>query len=335
VSDTFGRFRVILTSLIMLLVGLALSMVAQNVATLIIARALIGFGNGILTTTAALAMGEAHPEKDRRRAAVITSAAITVSFGVGPVVGGVLAQINIYPLIVPYVFIFVLAVFALFLVVRSRDRLQGPEGVRVPLSISPRIAIASKGKRGAFLCGCAGGFFAFTVGCMFASLVPSLIVNMHLIITGPIVVALAFLVMSIASTLVQVLRLGLAPFMGLALGMGAFGLSVLALMLSMSIHNIWLLGLSMVMFGIGQGLGFMHAAMIASLYADEEKRTANMSTFFLSAYIGATVPVIGVGILADHIGLESAIYTFGTIAVTGLIALTMHLVQRHLRSRVR
>jgi MFS family permease len=170
---------------------------------------------------------------------------------------------------------------------------------------------------------------------MFASLVPSLIVNMHLIITGPIVVALAFLVMSIASTLVQVLRLGLAPFMGLALGMGAFGLSVLALMLSMSIHNIWLLGLSMVMFGIGQGLGFMHAAMIASLYADEEKRTANMSTFFLSAYIGATVPVIGVGILADHIGLESAIYTFGTIAVTGLIALTMHLVQRHLRSRVR
>ncbi len=324
VSDTFGRFRVIVASVLMLMLGLVLSMVAQSVATLMLARAIIGFGNGILATTAALAMGEAHPQQDRRKAAVVTSSAITVSFGAGPVLGGVIAQWNVYPLVLPYIFIFILAILTLFLIIVSRGQLQGPCGARVPLSIVPKMALPAVANRPPFLLGCAGGFFTFGVGCLFASLVPSVLPELQLPWQGPIVVGVAFIFVAIASVLVQTTQTRYPPFKGLMFGMGAFGLSVVFLALGMYTHSAAVLVIAMICFGIGQGFGFMYASMIASLHADEHRRAANMSTFFLSAYTGATLPIIGVGLLADHVGLSTAIYTFCFITAAVLSCLSAY-----------
>ncbi len=329
VSDTFGRFKVIVASVLMLMLGLGLSMVAQGVGTLILARAIIGFGNGILATTAALAMGEAHPQQDRRKAAVVTSSAITVSFGAGPVIGGVIAQWNVYPLVLPYVFILAFAVLTLLLIIASRHQLQGPAGARAPLSIVPKMALPVVGNRPPFLLGCAGGFFTFGVGCLFASLVPSVLPELNLPWQGPIVVGVAFIFMAIASTLVQTTQTQLPPFKGLMFGMGAFGLSVVFLAAGMYTHSVAILIVAMICFGIGQGFGFMYASMIASLHADEHRRAANMSTFFLSAYTGATVPIIGVGILADHVGLSTAIYTFCFITTVVLGCLSAYSAWMH------
>jgi MFS family permease len=334
VSDTFGRFKVIVASVLMLMLGLGLSMVAQGVATLILARAIIGFGNGILATTAALAMGEAHPQQDRRKAAVVTSSAITVSFGAGPVIGGVIAQWNVYPLVLPYVFILALAVLTLFLIIVSRHQLQGPAGTRAALSIVPKMALPVVGNRLPFLLGCAGGFFTFGVGGLFASLVPSVLPELNLPWQGPIVVGVAFIFMAVASTLVQTTQTQLPPFKGLMFGMGAFGLSVVFLAAGMYTHSITVLIIAMICFGIGQGFGFMYASMIASLYANEHRRAANMSTFFLSAYTGATVPTIGVGVLADYVGLSTAIYAFCFITTAVLSCLSAYSAWMHRHHRI-
>ena len=70
----------------------------------------------------------------------------------------------------------------------------------------------------------------------------------------------------------------------------------------------------MILAGVGQGLCFMAATMIAAQSADEHRRSANMATFFAIAYIGGTVPVIVVGQLADRWGMTTAILVFCALA---------------------
>src|SRR3546814_3965059 len=48
----------------------------SGVGVLIVARFIIGFGNGLLTTASAVALAEAHPQRDRHVASVITSMGI-------------------------------------------------------------------------------------------------------------------------------------------------------------------------------------------------------------------------------------------------------------------
>ncbi|MBC2770116.1 MFS transporter [Pusillimonas minor] len=332
VSDTFGRFPVVVTALVTLIVGLVMSMLAPGVPMLLAARVLIGIGNGMLMTTAALAMGESHPDRDKRKAAVVNSTAVTVSFGLGPVLGGVIGQFNVYPLVLPYVFVLVLAVLTLFVVLRSRHQLAGPVGARAPLSVLPKVALPGAGRRVPFLQGCIGGFFTFAVGCMFASLVPSLLPALELDWQGPLVVGVAFLFMSVASLAVQMTQTRHAPFVGQALGMFAFALSVLALIAGMISHNVWVLIFSMVTFGVGQGFGFMYSAMIVGQYADEHRRSANISTFFLFTYTGASVPVVALGLLADRIGLASAIFSYSAITAVLLALLTVSALVLHQRA---
>lgn len=330
VSDTFGRFPVVLTALLALIAGLLISAFAQSVAVLLSARVLVGIGNGMLMTTAALAMAESHPDRDKRKAAVVNSTAVTVSFGLGPVIGGVIGQLNFYPLVTPYLFMLSLALLTLWLLVAFRHQLGVSVAPRAALSVMPKIAFPLPGKRLPFLQGCLGGFFTFAVGCMFASLVPSLLPEMQLPWQGPMVVGVAFIFMVVASLAVQTTQTGHSPFFGQACGMLAFALSVLALIVGMYTHSVLVLLFSMVMFGVGQGFGFMYSAMIAGLYADEHRRSANISTFFLFTYSGASAPVVALGLLADHIGLASAIYGYSvvTVVLLALLVTTALLLRR-------
>jgi len=322
ISDTIGRFRVVLTSLCLLMAGLIISALAPNVAVLALARFMIGFGNGLLTTAGAAALAESHPERDRHVAAVVTSAAISIAFGLGPVLGGALAQAGWFPLVLPYVAVLIGAAFNLVLLVRHRAMLQGPFGRRVPLSIRPQMALPTPAKRPSFLLACAAGFATFAVGSFFASLVPSAL-RQVLPWAGPLVVGGAFLLMAIASTFIQFVQRGIAPFKGLALGMLGFAVAVGLLALGLALHDVLVLALGMVFVGVGQGYGFMSAAVIAGLNADEHRRTANMSTYFLSSYMGATAPVIGVGLLADKIGLSLAVDVYAAAISALLVVLAL------------
>jgi len=321
-SDTVGRFPVIAASLLSLMTGLALSAFAWGVTPLIVARAIIGFGNGLLTTAAAMALIESHPRHDRRVAGIAASIPISVGFGFGPVAGGALAQIGVAPLSLPYLFVFLLAMACLAMAWRHRAALQGPLGIRARLSVRPQMALPSRRTRAPFMLASAGAFSNFTVGCLFASLVPSLMQKL-LPWQGPLVVGMVFLPMALACVGVQLLHRNVAPFRGLMYGMLSLVGSVASLCLGLLVHNVAALVASVIFTGMGQGYTFMSSVVIAGANVDEHRRAANMSTYFFAAYIGATVPVIAVGLLADRIGLQPAVFVFSAVVACVLVLLAL------------
>lgn len=320
-SDTLGRFRIVTISLSLLMLGLFLSAISNGITLLIIARFIIGFGNGLLTTTSIVALAEAHPKRDRHVASVTTSMAISIAFGLGPVIGGALAQIGFAPLVLPYAVAFVAAFFNLLLVLRYRTMLLGPLA-RAPLSISPQLALPSVSRRPTFYLACGSGFATFAVGSLFASMVPSLL-RVALPWKGPLVVGLAFLLMASACVTIQLIQRNVHPFKGMVLGMLGFVLAVTLLVVGLATHSVVVLALGMLSVGVGQGYAFMSSAVIAGISADERRRTANMSTYFLAAYMGATAPIIAVGLLADRIGLEPAIYVYSALIACLMLVLAV------------
>lgn len=319
ISDTFGRLSVITGALTLVLTGLGLSAIAQSVGPLIIARSIIGFGNGLLTTAAALALVESHPEHDKRAAATVSSTAITVGFGLGPVIAGTIAQFGVAPLALPYVF-FLIAIFCcLSLAWYCRKQLQGPVGSRPPLSIRPQMALPTAVRRPVFLLACAGAFINFTCGSLFFSQVPSML-RQVLPWSGPAALGAVFSLMAIACIIVQVFWRQIEPFKGLTLGMVNLLGSLVCLVFGLVTVNLPIILLAMLLLGFGQGFTFMSSAVIAGMNSDDDRRAANMSTYFFSAYVGATVPVIALGLLADHMGLLGALYVF-TVVVTIFLTL--------------
>ena len=327
-SDSIGRYRAIVLALLLIAAGLLLSALAGGVATLVVARAGIGLANGLLTTTAAMALTEAHPLQDRRSAAVTTSAAITAGFGIGPILGGGLAQVGSDPLAFPYFVLFAATLGLLALVIRTRSQLQGPGLPRTGLSISPQMALPAKPRRSAFILASLSGLATSAVVCLFASLIPPLLQKL-LPWKGPMVIGATFLLLAGASAATQITQRALPPFQGLGLGMLALLLSLVSLALGLLLENVAGLALSMVLAGVGQGFGIMDSTMIAARSSDEHRRAANVSTYFFISYVGATLPIIAVGLLADRLGLAPAVLVFCVVTGGALLALAWGAFRHH------
>lgn len=319
-SDTLSRYTVVCTSLMLMTLGLLLSGVASSINALLFARGIIGLANGLLTTAGAFALVDTHPRNDRRIASVTTSASIAVGVGLGPLLSGLLAQTGIAPLRLPYFVVAALALGNLWLTWRSRHTFAPRTGARARLSITPKLALPGKATRGPFLLASAAAFTQFAAGSLLASLVPSFLYNL-LPWKGPAVPGIAFLILSAASAITQLSQRNIAPMKGLVLGLLTLAGFLVALCIGIWADSVWAFLAAMILAGSGQGLCFMASTLIAGQNSDESRRSANMATYFSIAYIGASVPVIAVGRLADHWGLAPAVMIFSALAVLALTAL--------------
>ena len=319
-SDAFGFFRVIIGTQALVAVGLLVSAFADGVGMLIWGRVLVGVANGVLTTAGAMALIDAHPARDRKIATLTTSLAITVGFGAGTVVSGLIAQTGMAPLTLPYLVVLLLILANMALLLRSRDSLQGPRGKRAPVSIQPRMALPAGMKRLVFLMAGAAGFSTFAIGSLFSSLVPSLLKEI-LPWKGPMVVGIAFGLLVTVSVFAQFSLRNMSPFKGLALGMAAFAGALAVLVAGTMLKSIVAVGFSVILTGVGQGLGFMNSSMIAGRNVDDKRPAASMATYFFLTYIGSTIPIIALGLLADYIGLAAAIMVYCGVMVVVLLAL--------------
>jgi MFS family permease len=319
-SDTLSRYTVVCISLVLMTSGLLLSGVASGINALLFARGVIGLANGLLTTAGAFALVDTHPENDRRVASVATSASIAVGVGLGPLLSGLVAQTGIAPLRLPYFIVAVLALCNLWLTWRSRHTFAPRAGGRARLSITPKLALPGKETRIPFLLASTAAFTQFAAGSLLASLVPSFLYNL-LPWKGPAVPGIAFLILSAASAITQLSQRNIAARKGLIIGLLTLAGCLVALCIGIRTGSAWAFLIAMIMAGSGQGLCFMASTLIAGQNSDESRRSANMATYFSIAYIGASIPVLAVGRLADHWGLAPAVIIFSAGAALALTAL--------------
>lgn len=301
-SDAVGRRPVLLAGLGCSAASAACFLCATGLGWLYAGRLLSGLSAGLFTGAATAYVMELAPSGGAARATFVATAANMGGLGCGPLIAGVLAQYAPWPLYLPF------AVHLVLVAGSAAVLLRLPETVRErqPLSsVRPQRPALPAQVRAVFAPAAIASFVGFALFGVFTSVSPaflsqSLGVDNHAV--SGLIVALAFFASTAGQLMVgrvgvrRSLPLGCAGlFAGLALLAGALRWDLLALVV-----------LSAVVGGAGQGLAFRGALATVAGASPADRRAAVISTLFVVAYAGISVPVIGVGVLAGLLGLEGA-----------------------------
>lgn len=321
ISNSLGYVKTMQIGLVFIVCGLIFSIYAQNAIWLSVGRFIIGIASGLITTSALVGLIQTVPDQHKHIAPQLSSIITAIGFGLGPLVGGVIAQFSAAPLVTPYIPIVigsVLSLFSLFLLKTEVFKRQAfsfaPKLLRPHVQYHPQFWIIS-----------ITAFCVFASFSLFASLSPSFLKDI-LPWHGPLISGAAISCILFISALVQFFTRTLSPIKSLNYGIVVSLFSLITLILCMSFKLSFLFFVSDILFGIGHGLALLGTFAIIHNMTTLHNRAAVMSTYLFIAYLGTIVPILAVGYLADHFGLNFAVISFcSIIAMMFVILLFRHL----------
>jgi MFS family permease len=289
-SDQVGRRPMLAVAIGLSILSAVTFILAPGVGWLFAGRVLSGLSAGLMTGTATAALTETARHGSGRRASLVSTTANMGGLGLGPLLAGLLAQYAPGPTVLPFVVqLGMVAVAGLGLLVV-------PETVTERSALSLRfhgLGIPQAGKAEFIAAGIAG-FAAFSLLGLFSSIVPTLLSGVLHDTSHATAGAVVFLAFAVAAcTQLAGSRLPTRPVMLAGLGVFLAALALIVAALSAASMAIFLAGT--VISGVAVGAVFMGSLATANRLAPAENRGQVISTFFVFAYIGLTVPVIAVG----------------------------------------
>jgi MFS family permease len=329
ISDWIGRRRTLLAAVFLTLVAVLSFLLWRSTAGLIFARVLNGLSIGVITATATAYLSELHahgrPAAAARRPEIVATAANLGGIGLGPLVSGILAQWVADPLTVPYL------VFAGLLVVAFGALLLVPETKWVPLELPryrPQRVSVPAAARGRYFAAASGGLIAFAAFGLFTSLAPTFLAQTLGHTSRALAGAAVFAVFATAAILQSLV--GTRPARSLLLT----GAVVMLLGLALVTGAVWLSQPSLALFLLGGavaggGAGLVVKATLSTVVelALPENRAEALAGFFLAAYIGLSVPVIGVGVATSFVTARAALLGFAALTLLGTLAVVAPVVR--------
>jgi len=315
-SDQAGRRPVLAVALGAAALSTLAFIFAPDEGVLLVGRVLSGIAAGLMTGTATATLTELSPASGRRSSLVATAANMG-GLGLGPLFAGLLAQYAPHPTTLVFeVYLAVLAVAALCLrfvpeTVLTRRR---------PTLRFAGLGIPERG-RGQFVAVAVATFAAFALLGLFTSLVPGFIGGvLH---QGSHVVqgAAVFGLLAIGTiTQVALSRVSSRPMVLVGLGLFLAALALILAALALASMPLFLAGT--VVGGVSVGAIFLGSLATANRLAPPERRGHVVSTFFVAAYAGLIVPVVGVGAATEFIATFPAVLAFSLlIAALSLFSL--------------
>ncbi|WP_139306819.1 MFS transporter [Modestobacter sp. DSM 44400] len=329
-SDRVGRRPVLGLAVAVAAVSAAVFLAWPTLPGLLTGRALSGMSVGLATGTATAALVELHP--DRRTATTLATVANMGGLGLGPVLAGVLAAHLPGPTSTPFwaLLLLLLPAVALLLVPET-----GPARARTPRdlvrAVRPQRLGVPRGTRAEFAGAATAGFAAFALLGLFTSLTSSFL-RSALDAPGPQVVGLSVAVVFAAAVgaqlLVQRMDVARAALVGLAL----LPVGAAVVVGALAAGSLPLFVLAALVGGAGIGFAFQSGVARVGSLAGPADRAAVTSTFFVAAYLGITVPVVGVGELATVTTLTDA--ALGLAVLVALLAALGAALSRRERTSV-
>lgn len=315
ISDHIGRRRTAWPAILVAVTGTLAFLFAQSPAWLFVGRAVSGLAIGIATAAGTAWLAELEPPEHRARAALVATTANFIGIAAGPIVAGLLAQYAPAPLRLSYlVYLFVLAVTAL-IVVLAPEPVVERDG---RFSVHPRIGVASA-IRPAFVSPAVTAFCTFAFIGFYAALAPSLLAQKlhqtnHAV--GGAVVGELFIVAALANFLARRLSSRSAMLAGLAVQLPALALLVAADALA----SLPLLLVATAIGGASAALGYRGSLEVVNAIAPEDRRAETVASYMLACFVGNSLPVIGVALLAaatasDDIALDIFAATVAVLAI--------------------
>jgi MFS family permease len=323
VSDWVGRKRVFVPALLINVVSALVFLFVPSLPGLLIARVICGVSIGLTTATATAYLAELHSgtfgtgrPRSPRRAQVVAAAANLGGIGVGPLVAGLLAQYAPGPLRLPYIlFALALGLLAVLVAVspETADRPQPRPAWR-----PQRIAVPSHARR-AFFAATSAGVASFAVFGVFNSLAPSFLAGTLHESSYAVAGAVAFAAFA-AGAIAQIALARATVRLTLRVGT-----CVLLPGLVLLVGGMWLPSLTMfvvggVVTGAGSGLVFRGALVAAGATAPPESRAEVLAGYFLGAYVGLSVPVVGLGIATQYAAARDVMLIFVFIVAVATVS---------------
>ena len=94
-SDLYGRKKLLMIGLILFLLSSIVATIGISMEVMIIARAIQGMAGGIIIPVATAVIADLYPPEERAKMQGSLGALFGIGFGVGPLIGGALATMNI------------------------------------------------------------------------------------------------------------------------------------------------------------------------------------------------------------------------------------------------
>ncbi|GAA3895900.1 MFS transporter [Leifsonia kafniensis] len=316
-SDQLGRRPVLIGALVVLGISTALFLVASTLTGLLITRFVFGLAAGVVTATANAALAElARPDRSQVAPAMSTVANMG-GLGLGSVAAGVVARFCDDPTHMVFWWYLIALGIAVVAVLVVPETVTRQAGFRLRLDLR-RPSLPGADRR-TFLGMLGLVFAAFAVNGVFSSLVPAFVrdqLHIHDSLASSALVSVVFFAALLAQVAPRPQWLS-GPLAGpTILIVGAFIFE--AGLLAGSLLG-FVLGTAVA--GAGVGLVFSRGIGATQRLADPDRRADFVATYFLAAYIGSTIPTLGLGVLNETLGTApSTLILFGVIVVVTIVS---------------
>ena len=306
----FGYKTTVIRGLVISILGLVCSAYASDIWQLCAARFLIGISSGLLCTATVIGLAHKYPFERPSQAGKISSLLTVLGFGLGPILGGLMADHSALPLFTPYIVIAVISTFALI----ACYFIQAPVVKKTASGIrlwSPPVAPDER--RLFWICSVIGAccFAAFSLYAALAgTFLHALPLSPSATLTGAsisLILLVSFLSQLFSKYLNEITCLKVG---GIALVLGCF-----SLFLAQWSEQLPFLALSVLLMGIGHGLSLNPAYFFMSKLA-EKQQSGVFSSFLLVAYQGTIWPILLSSLIIDYFNVLTSVAVF-----SGLILL--------------
>lgn len=320
-GHVIGFRRLLAIAWLLAALGVGVFAAAQAPWMLYAARLLQGVAVGLATGALAAALVALDRDRDDRRASVALTVAISIGGGLGPIIAGVLVTYLPWPNRLTFV------VLAVLLTIPAVGFLFLPKDLGVTgVTWQPRLPAVPDGDRRPFLLACAGSFIVWAVAALFLALVPSYFHEATHSTSSLLAAAAAGLTLTTAG-IAQLATGKQDPWRAQRAGVVIVCLGLLALVIAGELKAGWLILASAVLAGGGMGMAFLGATNAVNRLSSHRPDHAGVfATYFLISYCGSGIPIMGVGLLGNLIGTESAVLVFACIA--GILSLIWLLLMR-------
>jgi MFS family permease len=296
-SDQVGRKPIMAAAVGFSMLSTVVFILANGVGWLYLGRILSGVSAGLITGASAAALTEMVEATAARRASLVAVAATTGGAGLGPLMGGLFAQYLPRPTVLvfeAYLGLLVIAALAAAVVPETVTRRE-----RLSLRFTG-LGIPEVG-RNEFIAAGLAAFASYALTGLFTSVAPSFTDSMLHKTNYAVAGGVAFLVFAAATVAaVGVARFNSRPVVLVGLGLFLPGLALVVAGMAASSLALFLGGA--VVGGFAVGAMNVGSLSTANRLAGEEDRARVLSTYFVFAYSGLIIPVVGVGVASDFVG---------------------------------
>lgn len=303
----YGYKRTVVRGLIASILGLVFSAFSADIWQLCAARFLIGISSGLLCTATVIGLAHKYPFSKPHQAGKLSSLITVVGFGLGPILGGVLADQFAAPLITPYLVIASLSLLVLIACYFVQAPLPNHNSGKISLWSTP---VLQDDRRLFWVCAVISAccFAAFS---LYAALAGTFLKELPLKSSATLTGSAISLIL-LVSFLAQLSSKFWREITCLKLGGIGLSLGCLCLFLAQATHQFSFLALSVILIGLGHGYNLNPAYFFIGKLV-KKQHSGVLSSFLLIAYQGTIWPILLSSLIIDYFNVLTSVAVFAIL----------------------